>query len=574
MLKDIEEIQEFLKDYNIDAFLITGTDPHGSEYTAERFKAVKFFTSFTGEGTLVITKDSSLLWTDSRYFIQAEDELKESETKLMKMFTEGVPTISEYLKDFSSVAVDAECLMAKTAESITAANKKITLVSAGKVINRIWDKRPSMPSSQAFLIDDEDAGESTENKISKIRYAMDEYNVEYALITSLDDIAWVFNIRGTDIPYNMVSYSFALISKDKVTLYMDKNKLGHNAINVLTLQNVDLKPYISLYEDIESIEGKVMLDPNYANYKLISSIIKPGFCHPFITSVLKSRKNDTEIKNIKAAHLEDAKALIKFIRYVKENRDENDDEISLGKKLHLLRKQSESFIEESFETICAFKENAAIVHYTAKSSTNKKISGNGMLLVDSGAHYKFGTTDVTRTIVIDNISEKEKHDFTLVLKSHIALEMLHFNDLSTGADLDKVAREPLLKEGKDFGHGTGHGVGYMLCVHESPMSISPRAKQFPFSDRIVTSIEPGLYFENEYGIRHENLVLTVSDEEGTIHFEPLTLVPFDLDGIDKDMLDEKETEWLNEYHKNVYDAVSPALNDEEKEYLKKATRKI
>ncbi|MCQ2409615.1 MAG: aminopeptidase P family N-terminal domain-containing protein [Clostridia bacterium] len=574
MLKDIAKIQEFLNDYNIDAFLITGTDPHGSEYTSERYKAVEFFSSFTGEGNLLITKNESLLWTDSRYFIQAAKELKESGTILMKMFEDGVPSIYEYLKKYSSLAVDAECLTADMAEKISINNKKLTIISAGKIINKIWDERPSMPSSQAFIIDDEDAGESTENRISKIRYAMDEYNVDYALLTSLDDIGWVFNMRGTDIPYNMVNYSFALISKDKATLYMDRNKLGHNAINVLTLQNIELKPYLSVYDDISEIDSKIMMDPSSVNYRLLSLINKPGFCHPFITSVLKARKNDAEIKNIKAAHLEDAAAVIRFIKYVKENAGNDIDEISLGRKLHSLRKASPSFIEESFETICAYKENAAIVHYTSKPETNKKVEGNGMLLVDSGAHYKFGTTDITRTIVIGKISEKEKHDFTLALKAHISLEMLRFNDLSTGADIDKAAREPLLKEGKNFGHGTGHGVGYMLCVHEGPMSISPRAKQYPFTDRIVTSIEPGLYFENEYGVRHENLALTVSKEEGINSFEPLTLVPFDIEGIDKNMLDKNEIEWLNEYHKKVYEAVSPALNDEEKEYLKKATRKI
>ncbi len=585
MKKDIEKLQEFVRQGGIDAYIVFTSDDHGSEYVVDHFKTRAFLCGFTGSaGTLVVTGDNAYLWTDGRYFIQAAEQLKTTDTVLMKAGEEGVPTIFEFVKKLSDtpkIAFDFTTATVEFVEALKKNVKGVELVDCGDVIDRIWQDRAEVAPTKAWFLPDSATGESIKSKIENLQKDIEKQGCEYALVSSLDDIAWLFNMRGSDIEYNPVNYAYVIVSKDGVTLFIDERKLDAKCKEILAENGISVLPYGDVYGVVSQIEGRVLIDKEKTNYALFSRIRNVKETAAFPTTVRKAIKNAVEIKNMKKAHVEDGVAVLKFMRYLKENAGKEPmSEISLADKLEAFRRESKNFLDLSFDTICGYASNGAIVHYSATPETDKVVENKGLLLVDSGAQYRYGTTDITRTFAMGKVTNEEKRAFTIVLKSHIALARAVFPKGTTGARLDMISRAPMYAHGMDFKHGTGHGVGYLLNVHEGPQNISPRAftPNFAVLPGMITSNEPGFYAEGKFGIRHENLVLCVEKEKteyGTFcAFETITLVPFDLDAIDVKMLDEGEKAWLNAYHKTVRKTLGKYLGGKDLKFLERATREI
>lgn len=581
----ISKIQEYIKQNGISAYIVFTSDDHGSEYIVDHFKTREFLCGFTGSaGTLVITQDDSYLFTDGRYFIQAEEQLKGGQTKLMKMDEKGYPTLYELIAKLGSgikVAFDFSTATVGFVEVLKSSTINVELVNDASIIDEVWTQRPSIEPTKAYMLSDKIAGESVDSKLQGLRCEIDRLKCDYALVASLDDIAWLFNLRGDDIEYNPVNYAYALVGKEDATLFIDDRKLDKNILKMLSANNVRVLDYDTVYSYLEPIEGTILIDKSKTNYALYSCIKNAKEADVFPTTAKKAIKNAVEIKNMRQAHVWDGVAMVKFMRYLKERANKEEmSEISLADKLEAFRRENKHFVELSFDTICGYASNGAIVHYSATPQTNKKVENSGLLLVDSGAQYRYGTTDITRTFAMGKISREEKRAFTLVLKSHIALAMAVFPQGTPGASLDAIARDPLYKRGLDFKHGTGHGVGYLLNVHEGPQSISPRAslKKYGILPGMITSNEPGYYKEGAFGIRHENLVLCVEDKQtdcgNFCRFETITLAPFDLDAIDVKLLTDDEKRWLNNYHATVYKKLKNHLVGGDLRFLAKATRKI
>ena len=587
MLEDIKKLQEYLKDNSIDAYIISSNDDHGSEYIGDHFKARAYFSSFTGSaGTLVVTQEASYVWTDGRYFLQAEAQLKKSGSILMKMGLSETPSIPSFLSSLGEnkvIAFDFKLVPTSFATSIKKTCPSDTLIDESEIINKIWLTRPSKKKSKAYYLSDEISGESVNSKINFLLNDLKEKNADGILVTSLDDIAYLTNTRGDDISFNPVNYSFFYLSNNKRILYMDKEKYDEKFLSTMNSFGIEIKDYESVYEDIKNEEGTILLDEGKTNFALFN-LVKHGKLERFSALTMKKTiKNPTEIKNIKKAHVEDAVAMVKFMHYIKTNFNKVDlDELKVQEALLNFRKEGKDFLDLSFGTICGFNSHGAIIHYSSSEETNIPVNGAGLLLVDSGAQYKYGTTDITRTFALGKITKEMKHYFTLVLKSHIDLAKTTFLEGTPGLSLDMISRAPMYQDYVDYRHGTGHGVGYLLNVHEGPQSITCRAitpmSSYPFKENMLTSNEPGIYLENKFGIRHENLVLTYKKEENEwgkfLGLETITLVPFDLDGIDKKMLDESEKKWLNNYHKLVYKKLNKYLTPELRAYLKKVTKAI
>ena len=585
MKRDIEQLQEYVRNGGIDAYIVFTSDDHGSEYVVDHFKTRAFLCGFTGSaGTLVVTRNCAYLWTDGRYFIQAAEQLKATDTVLMKAGEEGVPSIFEFVKKLSDtpkIAFDFTTATVEFVEIMKKSVKGVELVDCGEVIDRIWQDRPEVAPTKAWFLPDNATGESVRSKIENLQKDIEKQGCEYALVSSLDDIAWLFNMRGSDIEYNPVNYAYAIVSKDGATLFIDERKLDAKCKKNLAKNDINTLPYNDVYGVASQIEGRVLIDKEKTNYALFSLIKNVKETDSFPTTVRKAIKNAVEIKNMKKAHVEDGVAVLKFMRYLKENAGKDVmSEISLADKLEAFRRESKNFLDLSFDTICGYASNGAIVHYSATPETDKVVENKGLLLVDSGAQYRYGTTDITRTFAMGKVTNEEKRAFTIVLKSHIALARVTFPKGMTGARLDMISRAPMYAHGMDFKHGTGHGVGYLLNVHEGPQNISPRAvtSKFAVLPGMVTSNEPGFYEEGKFGIRHENLVLCVEKEKteyGTFcAFETITLVPFDLDAIDVKLLDDGEKAWLNAYHKTVRKTIGKYLDGKDLKFLEKATREI
>ena len=585
MKRDIEQLQEYVRNGGIDAYIVFTSDDHGSEYVVDHFKTRAFLCGFTGSaGTLVVTRDGAYLWTDGRYFIQAAEQLKATDTVLMKAGEEGVPSIFEFVKKLSDtpkIAFDFTTATVEFVEIMKKSVKGVELVDCGEVIDCIWQDRPEVAPTKAWFLPDNATGESVRSKIENLQKDIEKQGCEYALVSSLDDIAWLFNMRGSDIEYNPVNYAYAIVSKDGATLFIDERKLDAKCKKNLAKNDINTLPYNDVYGMASQIEGRVLIDKEKTNYALFSLIKNVKETDSFPTTVRKAIKNAVEIKNMKKAHVEDGVAVLKFMRYLKENAGKDAmSEISLADKLEAFRRESKNFLDLSFDTICGYASNGAIVHYSATPETDKVVQNKGLLLVDSGAQYRYGTTDITRTFAMGKVTNEEKRAFTIVLKSHIALARATFPKGTTGARLDMISRAPMYAHGMDFKHGTGHGVGYLLNVHEGPQNISPRAvtSKFAVLPGMVTSNEPGFYEEGKFGIRHENLVLCVEKEKteyGTFcAFETITLVPFDLDAIDVKLLDDGEKAWLNAYHKTVRKTIGKYLDGKDLKFLEKATREI
>lgn len=583
----IEKLRQMMKERNIDAYIIPSSDPHQSEYLADYYKTREFISGFTGSaGLAVVTMDDARLWTDSRYFLQASRELKTSEFKLMKMGVEGVPSLLEYLDEniheFGKIAFDGESYSVEGYKHLSDNMGARILISDVDYISQIWEDRPALTKDKAWIMDEAYTGESLKDKVARLRNIMEANSYEYTFIGAPEDICYLLNLRGNDVDYNPVLLSYLLVSHDEVYLCIDEDKLGGEVRDYLEDNEVKVYSYNSIYKLLNNIPGKnrIYLDPERTNVAIYDSInanvkISTG---TNITTNMKAIKTKTEIENIKKAYIKDGLALVKFFSWLEVGAKTGSlNELLASKKLQDLRKEDESYIEDSFETIAGYKENAAIVHYAPTITGSKTIRDEGMILVDSGAHYKEGTTDITRTVALGRLTEEEKTDYTLVLKSFLALFLAKFKDKTSGQRLDAIAKYPLWQAGKDFFHGTGHGVGFVLTVHEGPQRISEKDNT-GFIENMTTSIEPGLYIENSHGIRIENeayVKRAIENDFGKFNeFETLTYVPIDTRPIKTEMLNRDEIDWLNSYNRECFEKLSPYLEGQDLEYLKESCREI
>ena len=591
----IENIRDLMKEKNIYAYIVPSSDYHQSEYVGDYFKSREFMSGFTGSaGTLIISMDEAGLWTDGRYFIQAENELKDSGIKLFKMGEEGVPTIEEYLLEKlpknSTLGFDGRVMSVKEGQSLAnkLAFKGINIEYKYDLVNDIWEDRCSLPTEKAFLLGTEYSGESFSDKLSRIRAVMKEKKATTHILASLDDIAWLFNIRGRDVKSNPVVLSYAVISIDSVYLFIDKNKIGKDIRAELSKENVQIKGYEEVYEFIKNIDENevVLIDTSKVNYAIYSNIPsnvqKIEERNPSI--LFKSIKNEIELKNIRNSHIKDGVAFTKFMYWLKNNIGKIEiTEISATQKLEEFRREQDKFIEPSFSTIAAYKDHAAMMHYSATEESNYKLEPRDLFLVDSGGQYFDGTTDITRTIALGPIPENVRKDFTNVVRGMIRLSKAKFLYGCRGYNLDILARGPLWEEGIDYKCGTGHGIGFVLNVHEGPNGFRWKVREdiddtCILEEGMVTTNEPGVYVENSHGIRIENEIVVRKAEKNEygqfMDFEVITFAPIDLDAIDESLILKDEKVYLNNYHKQVYDKISPYLNEEEKQWLKTYTREI
>lgn len=583
-----------MKEKKIDAYLVATDDFHGSEYVGDYFKCRKYITGFTGSaGTAIITQDMAGLWTDGRYFIQAADQLRDTTIELFKSGEPGVPTVHQFLNDKLEegmcLGFDGRTVSAREAEELQELlqKKHITFSVNDDLIGEIWEDRPVLSCEPVMELDIRWTGKSRADKIAEIREQMKAKEADTFILTSLDDIAWLLNIRGNDIHCCPVVLSYLVMMENELRLYANAAAFSEEIRSNLEADGVKIYPYDDVYSYVQSISSdkKVLLSRANVNSRLVSNIPSEVTIldEPNLTLLPKAVKNETEMENERIAHIKDGVAVTKFIHWLKKNVTRTTiTELSAAEKLYQFRSEQEHFLGESFDPIIAYGTHAAIVHYSATEATDIPLEARGMVLADTGGHYLEGTTDITRTIVLGPVTAKEKKFFTAVLRGNLNLAAAKFKYGCTGLNFDYLARGPLWELGEDYNHGTGHGVGYLLNVHEGPNSF--RWKNLPgnpapvLEEGMITSDEPGYYLENEFGIRHENLVLCKKAEKTSFGqfmcFEPLTMVPFDLEGINPEEMTERERKLLNDYHQKVYTTISPYLDEEEKEWLKQATREI
>ena len=590
----LNALRILMKEKKIDAYLVPTDDFHGSEYVGDYFKCRKYITGFTGSaGTAIITQDMAGLWTDGRYFIQAADQLRDTTIELFKSGEPGVPTVHQFLNDKLQegmcLGFDGRTVSAREAEELQELlqEKHITFSVNDDLIGEIWEDRPVLSCEPVMELDIRWTGKSRADKIAEIREQMKAKEADTFILTSLDDIAWLLNIRGNDIHCCPVVLSYLVMMENELRLYANAAAFSEEIRSNLEADGVKIYPYDDVYSYVQSISSdkKVLLSRANVNSRLVSNIPSEVTIldEPNLTLLPKAVKNETEMENERIAHIKDGVAVTKFIHWLKKNVTRtNITELSTAEKLYQFRSEQEHFLGESFDPIIAYGTHAAIVHYSATEATDIPLEASGMVLADTGGHYLEGTTDITRTIVLGPVTAKEKKFFTAVLRGNLNLAAAKFKYGCTGLNLDYLARGPLWELGEDYNHGTGHGVGYLLNVHEGPNSF--RWKNLPgnpapvLEEGMITSDEPGYYLENEFGIRHENLVLCKKAEKTSFGqfmcFEPLTMVPFDLEGINPEEMTERERKLLNDYHQKVYTTISPYLDEEEKEWLKQATREI
>ncbi|MBN2948631.1 MAG: aminopeptidase P family protein [Blautia sp.] len=590
----LNALRILMKEKKIDAYLVPTDDFHGSEYVGDYFKCRKYITGFTGSaGTAVITQDMAGLWTDGRYFIQAADQLRDTTIELFKSGEPGVPTVHQFLNDKLEegmcLGFDGRTVSAREAEELQELlrEKHITFSVNDDLIGEIWEDRPVLSCEPVMELDIRWTGKSRADKIAEIREQMKAKEADTFILTSLDDIAWLLNIRGNDIHCCPVVLSYLVMMENELRLYANAAAFSEEIRSNLEADGVKIYPYDDVYSYVQSISSdkKVLLSRANVNSRLVSNIPSEVTIldEPNLTLLPKAVKNETEMENERIAHIKDGVAVTKFIHWLKKNVTRTTiTELSTAEKLYQFRSEQEHFLGESFDPIIAYGTHAAIVHYSATEATDIPLEARGMVLADTGGHYLEGTTDITRTIVLGPVTAKEKKFFTAVLRGNLNLAAAKFKYGCTGLNLDYLARGPLWELGEDYNHGTGHGVGYLLNVHEGPNSF--RWKNLPgnpapvLEEGMITSDEPGYYLENEFGIRHENLVLCKKAEKTSFGqfmcFEPLTMVPFDLEGINPEEMTERERKLLNDYHQKVYTTISPYLDEEEKEWLKQATREI
>lgn len=580
----IDLLREKMREYKIDAYVVPTSDPHQSEYLPDYYKTREFISGFTGSaGTAVITLDKAGLWTDGRYFTQANRELANGPFKLYKMGIDEdyIEFINNEVPEFGRIGLDGKCV--SLAEYDNMSNKfgdKIIRTDLD-FISEIWTSdRPQLPKDKVFVFDEKYSGQSYEDRIKIVRAMMKQRGVDYYFIGALEDIAYLFNLRGNDITATPIFISFALITEDHASLFIDSKKLDSQVMDYLQENKVEVFEYDSIYEKIHDIPGKsvVYLDPARTNVLIYQKLnrnvrVKKGLN---LTSLMKALKNDVEISNLKNAYLKDGTALVKFFNWIETGVSTgNIDEVMAANKLLDFRKEQELFIEPSFNTISAYRANAAMPHYDPKKVTPATLKNSGLYLVDSGGQYLDGTTDITRVVGLGQLTDEEKRHYTLTLKAHIGAITAKFLKGTTGISLDAICRYPINKEGLDFNHGTGHGVGFVLGVHEGPMSISKRDTGVSLEEGMVFSIEPGIYIEGKHGIRIENIVyVKKSIYEGFYELESLSYVPIDTRPVEKSLLEDWELKWLNDYNRECRYKLKDRLEGSDLDYLNKMTEEI
>jgi Xaa-Pro aminopeptidase len=588
-LEKLAAIRSQMKADGIAAYVIPSADPHMSEYLPNRYKCISFTTGFTGSvSTVVITQNFAGLWADARYFEQAGAQLKGSGFELVKLKAQGMPEyitwLGEVLPKGSTIGFDEQLVSILLADLFhqQLAFKQFNF-QHHDYLNPIWENRPALPNDQAFLIGEEFTGSTVGDKLSAVRKNMAEARADAHLISSLDDIAWLFNMRGADVSYNPVALGFALITEKSANLYLQKNKLSSQDQSTLTAFAIEILAYELIGKDLQYLpaESSILIDPKrncLSLYKLIpASVNKISATNP--STLLKAQKNEIEIANTRAAMIKDGVAITRFLKWAMENIGKVEmTEISAAAQLRSFRQEQEGFIGESFNTIAAYKAHGALPHYGSTAESNVPIKAEGLFLVDSGGQYRYGTTDITRVLPMGNNTEEEAKDYTLVLKGMISGCKMRFPKGTCGYQIDAVTRAPMWDHALNFGHGTGHGVGFFLNVHEGPQIFNASATPISVELGMITSIEPGIYRPGKHGIRIENLVLTISDQKNEFNefyaFETLTLAPIDTTLVKKELLEQSHIDWLNTYHENVYAKLSPFLNEAEKAFLAKMTTMI
>ena len=589
----VEALRKLMAEKGIDAYVVPTADFHQSEYVGEHFKARQFITGFTGSyGTVVITRDDAGLWTDGRYFFQATNEMAGSGIRLMKMFVGDTPSVTEFLADAvpegGTVGFDGRVLAmgeGQEFEEVLSA-KNIKIDYSEDLIDQIWEDRPPLSEKPAFFLEEKYSGESTESKLKRVREKMKESGADVHIIASLDDTCWLLNVRGDDIDFFPLMLSYSIVTMDSMELYVDERKLDDQIRAELAKNNVHIHPYNDIYEDIKKLDTSLtaMIDPmkmNYALYKNIPCKIVEA-ANP--TILMKAMKNPVELENIKEAHIKDGIAITKFMYWVKTRYDkEKITELSSVDKLTSLRAEQEGYIRDSFEPLCAFADHAAMMHYSPSEESDVQLKEGAFFLNDTGGGYYQGSTDITRTFVLGSVDQEMKKYFTAVVRAMMRLSRAKFLYGCYGYNLDILARGPIWDLDLDFQCGTGHGVGYLGNVHEPPTGfrwyiVPSKNEHHQLEEGMVITDEPGIYEDGKFGIRIENEFIVrkgVQNKYGQfMHFETITFAPIDLDGIDPEEMSKDEREWLNNYHKDVYEKIGPHLTDEEREWLKEYTRAI
>lgn len=587
IIERITALREVLKLNGLKAFIVPSTDPHMSEYVAPHWETRQWISGFTGSaGTVVITENEAGLWTDSRYFLQANEQLQGTGIDLYKEKLPKTPTIAEFLQARLSkgdiVGIDGQVFSLATAKAMgqELGEKGIELKSVADPFENIWDNRPPIPQNLVFILPFQYTGEGCQEKVERIRQQMKKDNIDVTLITALDEIAWVLNLRGNDVHCNPVFVSFLLVSHQDVKLFIDECKLTPEVKSYLNDCEVKVYPYMEFYSDLEqnTNTNKVLADPAYLNYAIYQDL--SPHCelieHKTYVALMKAIRNQTEIGNLHRAMIKDGVALVKFLKWLDTEADiYHETEMSVDRQLHAFRAAQADYIGESFDTIAGYGAHGAIVHYEATPETDAALEPRGFLLLDSGAQYLDGTTDITRTIPLGHLTQEEKEDYTLILKGHIDLAMAVFPERTRGAQLDILARQPIWRHRMNYLHGTGHGVGSFLNVHEGPHSIRMEDNPVTLQAGMVVTNEPGIYKAGSHGIRTENILLVVPAGEGMfgnyLQFETVTLCPIDKRPIIKELLSDEEVGWFNQYHQRVFDLLSPQLDYDERYWLANAT---
>lgn len=589
----IAKLRALMAEKGIDAYVVPTADFHQSEYVGEHFKARKYITGFSGSyGTAVICQDDAGLWTDGRYFFQATNELEGSGVRLMKMFVGDTPSVTEYLADKipegGKVGFDGRVLSMDEGKEYEDAlsPKNISIDYEEDLIDQIWKDRPPLSDKPAFFLEEKYSGESSAHKLERVRKIMKDNGATVHIIASLDDTGWLLNVRGDDIDFFPLLLSYSIVRMDGVDLYVDETKLNDRILEEFKKVNVTLHPYNDIYEDIKKLDASetALIDPmkmNYALYKNIPCKIAEA-ANP--TILMKAMKNDVELENIKEAHIKDGIAITKFMYWIKTRYDKEDiTELSSADKLTSLRAAQEGYIRDSFEPLCAFADHAAMMHYSPSKETDVVLKEGAMFLNDTGGGYYEGSTDITRTFILGSIDQDMKKYFTAVVRAMMNLSRANFLYGCHGYNLDVLVRQPIWDLNIDFQCGSGHGVGYLGNVHEPPTGfrwyvVPSKNEHHQLEEGMVITDEPGIYEDGKFGIRIENEFIVRKGELNKygqfMHFETITFAPIDLDGIDPEEMTKSEREWLNNYHKDVYEKIGPHLTDEEREWLKEYTRAI
>ncbi|RUL59865.1 aminopeptidase P family protein [Prevotella koreensis] len=596
----IGALRELMRREGLGAFIFPSTDPHNSEYVADHWKGREWISGFNGSaGTAVVTMTSAALWTDSRYFIAAAEQLKDTEFVLMKERIAGTPTIPEWIGTQLSalnaqrstliahrsteVGIDGSVMTAAAVEQLVAELRSeggLTLRTNIDPLRTIWTDRPPLPTAPIEIQPMQYAGKSARDKIAEIRNALRKEHADGMLVATLDDIAWTLNLRGSDVHCNPVFVSYLLIDSKKATLFVDKRKVTPAVADYLRNEGVSVADYDKVGQGLKDyFEYNILISPEEVNHTLYNKVEREIVCRPSPIPYLKAVKNEAEIEGFRQSQIRDGVAMVKFLRWLKPAVEAGGQtEMSVDARLTALRAEQPLFRGMSFDTIAGYEEHGAIVHYEATEETDAALKAEGLLLLDSGAQYQDGTTDITRTIALGPVTEEQRHVYTLVLKGHIQLAMLCFPDGASGTQLDALARKDMWAEGMNFLHGTGHGVGSYLCVHEGPQQIRMEYRPAKFHAGMTVTNEPGIYLEGRFGVRIENLMIAMPYKTTAfgdfLQFETLTLCPIDTAPIDVEMLTEDEIQWLDNYHKMVFHRLSPHLDGEDVAWLREATKPL